>query len=714
MKKTEVKHHGNWWLPGLVVAALVVKSVVLVQLGNHPLLQPHGELDTAYYVDLAKKVAHAGPMAVAEPFFVSPLYVFFLALVFSLTGDSLMAARVVQILLGTAAVALVYLTARQWFGERAARIASLLAALTGFITFSEILLLQTALDPFLTACALYLISRAQHDNRPRYLIAAGVASGLLALNRPNALAYAVVAAALIAWAGYRRPGRRDSPARAAAGRVLIYLAGVFLTLVPNLLRNYAVSGEAILISAHGGLNFFMGNHAGADGTYQRLEGITPSIAGQARDAKSLAEAATGRPMSTGEVSDHFYLLAMDWISEHPADAIALFARKVAILVNRANVALNYSYAFYNRESAVLRVLVVGPWLLFPLGIIGLPLAARRCRAPGYWVWASFIPVYGLSVALFFVSDRYRLPLLLPLCITSTAAMEWMIERLRSRRPMPIIVAVLVFALAFTATSWSLGLNDGFDDERTLKAVALVEQGSYEEARQYMQEIESSHAHPGMMRFQAGLAFSAAGKNEDAIREYRRALEFDPDQNRILMSLGQALAAVQRPAEAIEPLAKAYDGGYERKLSGPLLVWALASTGKKEAAVERLAAIPDGIVDQAETALYFSTVAYDGQSLSQAERWARIATVLAPDMAAAQLRLGTTLLFLNRAKDAVIPLQDAVRLDPQSAEAHRNLALALAGSGQFDEARAQGEEALRLDPSDRKMRAFLNALPPKRR
>ena len=50
------------------------------------------------------------------PYFVSPLYAYFLAA----TGPSFPAARAVQILLGTAAVALVFLTARRLFGERAA------------------------------------------------------------------------------------------------------------------------------------------------------------------------------------------------------------------------------------------------------------------------------------------------------------------------------------------------------------------------------------------------------------------------------------------------------------------------------------------------------------------------------------------------------------------------------------------------------------------
>ena len=64
------------------------------------------------------------------------------------------AIRVLQILLGTAAVAFIFIAARAWFAERAAWIAAIFAGLTGLFTFYEMLLIPAAFDPFLTAAAL--------------------------------------------------------------------------------------------------------------------------------------------------------------------------------------------------------------------------------------------------------------------------------------------------------------------------------------------------------------------------------------------------------------------------------------------------------------------------------------------------------------------------------------------------------------------------------
>ena len=90
----------------------------------------------------------------------SPLYVYVLGLVFALSGGSLLAAVVLQALLGVVAVGAVMATTRAWFGPMAAPIAGLLATGAGVISFHEVLLLQSALDPVLVATLAWALTRA--------------------------------------------------------------------------------------------------------------------------------------------------------------------------------------------------------------------------------------------------------------------------------------------------------------------------------------------------------------------------------------------------------------------------------------------------------------------------------------------------------------------------------------------------------------------------
>jgi len=148
----------------LLTALFAVKLVVALQLDRHPLLQPDAGLDTTAYVALAKRVV-AGDVALGPGlYYVSPLYIYFLAAGLAVL-HSFTAIRAVQIVLGTASIGFIYLTARHWFGRRAAFIAAVLAALTGLFSFYEVLILQASIDACLTSAALYALTRGLQQRK---------------------------------------------------------------------------------------------------------------------------------------------------------------------------------------------------------------------------------------------------------------------------------------------------------------------------------------------------------------------------------------------------------------------------------------------------------------------------------------------------------------------------------------------------------------------
>lgn len=701
------------WRKGLLIvaAAFAVKLVVLLQLWNHPLLQPHGELDTAYYIALSQRVATEGVLAPTGAFVVSPLYVYFLAAVLR-AGGTLLAAQLVQIGLGALAVGSLFATARHWFGERAALAAAGLAILTGFFTFSEVLILQSALDPFLASCALYALTRTMAGGGTWAFAAAGASLGLLALNRPNALVFAVAAAAAVFVNQWRQTAADHEGRGTRVNRATVLLVALLAVLAANAARNYAVSGEALVIASHGGLNLYIGNHDRADGTYTPVPGITPSIAGQVSDATRVAESITGRSLSPGEASNYFAWRAIDWVTGHPADALRLWIRKIGILLNRVDVPLNYSYAFYAREpSSFLRVLAAGPWLILPFGLVGLFWPALRAPRRGYWVWAMFVPVYGAAVVLFFVSDRYRMPLLMPLCATAGAALVRLFDLARARRGLALLrpaAAVAVVALVVFA---DLGLDNGMGGEQTRKAVWFVEQESFDEARRYVEQISNGHRYPGVLRFRAGQALLDAGRDADAAGLLAEAIAIDGPRPAIRLALGEALVGAGRAAEAVAHLEAAYDGGHDVTVAGPLLVRALMLAGRPDDAVRRIAIMPASVAGaSADVALDFGTLALERGAMAEAFRWLQAAVERAPDRAEAHEKLGLAIFLQGDPRTALPHLERAIRLDPARASAHLNLAAIYAELGRFTEARERAAEARRLDPAEPRAADLLKALP----
>ena len=627
------------------LVALVVKVAVLYALRGHPLLQPSGEMDSAVYLSLAR----SGPPPVA--YYISPLYLYFLRW----TGASISVALALQVILGSIAVVLAYDSARRWFDARGAIVTAGLLVLTGVVTFNEVTILQSALDPFLTSLSLWLLTLAM-QSRVRTLslfIAAGASGALFALNRPNALIWTGGLCALLV------VQRRLREAGA-------FVLGCLVVLSPVLARNYVVARELVLVSSHGGLNFYIGNNETADGTYHAVRDIRPTIEGQAVDSRRVAEKAVGHPLSAREVSRWFYGRAFDWIRAHPANALGLFLRKLAFTIHQTDLALNYSYEFFSRDVASpLRILIVGPWLLVPLGFSG---AATRWRDRGFVTWFAFVPVYALSVAVFFVASRYRLPLLVALAIASAGV-------LRIRRPGPIVVGLLLAVIAL----WPFGLNSGRSDEQTNLVVRLIERGDYAAADARIAQWEGHHREPARLHHRAALQFAAAGEHPRATALFEQVLR-DPVAQPVLR------------ASAMDELARLY----------------VRSARAGDA--RRIFAMEDRETMSAQRALTLGRFALEIEDGRAAVDFLSVAVLHDPSNGPAWHTLGVAHLALRQNVAALHALTKAQTLIPGDAPNCFFLAVAQAELGNVSEARTNAEQALRLRPDFTEARALLERLP----
>jgi len=685
-----------------VLVAFAARLVVLAQLHGHPLLQPTGVLDSAVYVRLAERAAGGDWALGPEPYFVSPLYIYFLALLRRAFSPSLLLPKLVQVLLGAAATGLVGVTARRLFASPvASAVAAWLTALAGVVVFHEVVLLQSSLDPFLTALALYALVRAAQAQKIRDYALAGAAFGLLVANRPNALVAAAASALAVAALGRTRRSLLQAVALAA---------GLLLSLAPFALRNRLVAGEWILVSSHGGLNFYIGNNPDADGTYHSLPGITPAIEGQASDARRLAEKARGRPLSASEVSDYFYDRAFAFIRSEPRAALQLFVQKLAYALNAVEAPLNYSYAYFSRdEPSLLRALVVGSWLLVPLGLLGLLVHPAATSRPAWIAWAVFIPAYLVSLALFFVSARYRLPLLVPLSVSAGAAVAQLTTWLRSGKRRQALLASAALAALLSFSSLDLGLDDGRGPESSEMVLHHLAAGREAEARALLARIEPRLDNPALLYYRMGLGYVERGEPALAAPLFARALEADPGQADVQLSLGQALLAVGRAAEAEPHLRAARDKGVAPLESGYDLARALAALDRMPEAREALRRAASSGADVDDSALRFGMLALGLGAPELAEPLLARAVSREPASPEAREAHGLALAQLGQLRQARSELESALRHDPARASACFNLAVLALGEGRREEARQLLEAAVRLRPDYAQARELLARL-----
>ena len=420
------------------------------------------------------------------------------------------------------------------------------------------------------------------------------------------------------------------------------------------------------MSSQGGLNFYIGNNDKADGTYQDVDGVTPNLQGQQEDARRVASQAAGRPLNDAETSSYFYSLGVRWARDHPMRAAKLFARKLSLVINSTPIWLNYSYRFFAGDADTwLRALIVGPWLLIPFGVVGLVAAAPHEMRTEYVIWASFAPVYAIAVALFFVADRYTLPLLIPLAIGAGAAIDALLAEVaaHAHRWRRLAVAATAVVALFAIVNRDAGVDDGRAEERTRMAERLVTLNRGDEADPWAELAANASPRPGLVHFRVGQRLLAAGQSAAAIPHFEKASRFDPAQPEVELVLGEALLDAERPRDAVPHLRRALDANFHREVAGPDLVRALGASGDSAEALAVLKSLRSVVERDADGSVALGELAMQLREPLLAEGYFR----------------------------------NAVSIRPELVRAHFGLAAAAASTGRLAEARREAQETLRLDP-----------------
>lgn len=168
----------------------------------------------------------------------APVYPVFLAGIYLLFGQQILAIRLVEALLGAALAVAIAILARRIGGDDLGALAGLLWSIYPIGVFIVGLVYPTHLATILLACAvLCIMTERDQDLGPGRVITAGIFFGLAALTVPVALATVVVASM---WMIYWLPTRRLM----LAGLLLL---GVSLSFIPWTVRNFYVYDRFVLV-----------------------------------------------------------------------------------------------------------------------------------------------------------------------------------------------------------------------------------------------------------------------------------------------------------------------------------------------------------------------------------------------------------------------------------------------------------------------------------
>lgn len=678
-------------LAGIALTALGVRLLHVWQMTATPFATVLFG-DAKGYDQWARRLA-GGDWIGTDVFYQAPLYPYFLGAIYATIGADPVTARLVQALIGTGSAVLLAAAAARLFDPRTGRVAGLMLALYAPAIFLDGLLQKSVLDVFFVALIVYALARVLGDEPPRrrWWTLVGVATGALTLTRENAIVLVVV---LATWIGLGAAGRAANRGRALAAFTL----GVVLVLAPVALRNYAVSGDLYLTTSQFGPNFFIGNNAAADGSYQSLRFGRGSPEFERTDAIELAERAAGRTLTPAEVSAYWRDRALAFITGRPAAWLRLMGRKALLLVNASEAIDTESQESYAQWSWPLRLL---GWLthvgvLLPLAVIGVWAIWPERRRLAVFGWIAL--AFALSTLAFYVFARYRYPLV-PLLMLAAAPGVLALPRLTREWRTPGARAALGLAVALAAVAEVPLLSPSRSRAitETNLGTALYESGRHDDAiAAFRRAIEAQPDYVPAFN-NLGVTLRAAGRTDAALAAYRDGLALRDDYPDLHYNLANALIALGRSAEATEHLARAAAANGDSAGVHNNLGTALADQGRYVEAVaefERAVAL-EPASSKAHRNLGNALIEIGRQD--DAFRHLSQAVTLAPADPEAHYDLGAWLLSQDRNVEAIDAFTAAIRLRPGYAEAHNNLGIAIGSTGDLTRAIAQFEEALRLQP-----------------
>ncbi len=499
----------------LILLALFARGNYLGELKTNP-FYGYPIIDAAEYLGWGTAIAH-GDFPWTRVHIHGPLYPHLLAVLFKM-GGSPDWIYPLQFALGILVILLVFYLGKRSEGRVPGIFAAGMLVFYARELFFEGLVFATTLATFLTLAFVLLgvvFSFGDQKRRARVWALTGIALGLSAITRPTILIAVPFVLGFFLW----RFDRRQALAVAAW-----FVLGAALVIGPVTLRNIAI-GDPVLVQGNGGMNFYLGNRAGADG----LASVRPGV--QWNDLERIGNEAG---MIRAADRDRFYY-ARAWseIAAHPGEAIARALKRVLYFWSGAEVDTSQSFPYFRNNSETLRLLFLPVGWITAIGLIGWLRYGFGRHRPLTFAGVVLL-AYTFSALLFPFASRYRMPMVPIMALFAAAELYGIGKRWRKPdglvRMGVVLVSLVVLNLPATAP------------QRDLVRVELHLGKKYYDAKRYAsselyyKEALAKYGEDPDLLNNFGLLREAMGNADEAEQWYRRAAAAGPTHAKALANL----------------------------------------------------------------------------------------------------------------------------------------------------------------------------------
>ncbi len=594
------RHRAPWSLRAIPLAGyvfflvFVLRLIALVRFTESPLLLPT-QGDMHFYSEWGQHIAR-GEFTDHQAFYGLPLYAYLLAGIYALVGYGPFVPGLIQAVLDAGTAVLIFKISRRVFDygqepepgripftiNRSGTPVGLLAAL-GWAFFVpaqaySVILMPTAWLVFIFWFVVWRIVRTDAAPDLRQCLLLGLLIGVTAMGIATIFfAVPLLAAAIL----FRRLPDRTLLRRGMA--ILLLAGGILLGTAPAWLHNTFAARDPVFLSAHSGVNFWIGNNPAANGYPRIPPGLRAGQEAMLTDSIRGAEAAVGRPLQRSEVSAFWSAKAKAYIAQNPGAWLRLMLTKVT----------NFWNAFQYDDLSIITTLrgegVILPGLHFGLvAALALPAIgfAVFSSPPARWVLGAVL-LHMASLLSVFVTERYRLAAVPGLLIFAAFGLWTVLRFVITKRYRATALYAALLALAVWFVSVRRGDAELWALDPYNSGLHALEANRLDLAQE---KLQLAYAHvPGNaeVNFALGNLRLAHGDTAGAQMWYGRTLALDPRHEGSFNNLG-VIALEQRDAPtAVHLFEQALSVESRDAKTHYLLARALFETGERERALSEV-------------------------------------------------------------------------------------------------------------------------------
>lgn len=385
-------------------ASLVVKLGYIFAMGGGLASFPTEGTDVVFYDTAARNLLATGVYSYipGQPTTgMPPGQSYFLALLYTLGGNSIEFAKLAHVALLTLVAVLTFFTARRLVNAAVGFWAGMLTAVDPSLAYLSGTFLSDGLFIFLMIFGIYLLVRKRASQNVMLALAAGICFGLAGLTRNQGWLFSIAL-----WAGALITFGRLISIRAAT----IVMIAAFAVTAPWTWRNYQVTGDFIPVSSEGGLTLWSGNNPEFD--WRQPMPMSVGIYDAPAD------------LSGPQIDAYYRQRAIRWIISHPLDFFVNGLKKTVVLYSFDPLSWRPEVAGFYRIAGLFPYGIMMPF--FFLGLLS------NLKNGNFKLVLWYVLFTSLIAAVFYGDSRMRAPIQPYLYVFGVMGIELALDWLRRR------------------------------------------------------------------------------------------------------------------------------------------------------------------------------------------------------------------------------------------------------------------------------------------